>query len=175
MVTFVKGDIFSSPSQVITNPVNCVGAMGKGLAKVFAQKFPEMETDYKKKCKNGEVSLGKPYLWESDKVQVLNFPTKDHWRNSSSLEGVKKGLEYLAQNYDEMGIGSIALPALGCGLGDLEWSAVKSLIQDVLDPILDLHVFVYEPEVKGIKSAEPQGKDSKGSRLNEEGLAANSL
>ena len=44
-----------------------------------------------------------------------------------------------------------------------------------LDPILDLHVFVYEPEVKGIKSAGPQGKDSKGSRFNEEGLAANSL
>ena len=148
MVTFVKGDIFKSPVQVIANPINCVGVMGKGLAKVFAQKFPEMEKDYVKRCKNNNVALGVPYLWEDDKFQILNFPTKGHWKTPSRLEDIKSGLEYLSKNYDEMGISTLALPALGCGLGGLEWDQVKALMLDILEPISDLHVFVYEPETQ---------------------------
>jgi hypothetical protein len=44
-----------------------------------------------------------------------------------------------------MGISSIALPPLGCGLGGLKWSDVKALINQILGPIHDLDVFVYEP------------------------------
>lgn len=145
MVTFVKGDIFKSPSQVLTNVVNCVGVMGKGVALEFKSRYPQMFYDYKAKCAQGNVKPGHPYLWEDDSAQVLNFPTKRHWRDQSLIHDVDAGLRYLADSYDSMGIQSIAMPALGCGLGGLSWSDVKPLIVKHLGAIPDLDVYVYEP------------------------------
>ena len=33
------GDIFKSKAMALTNPINCVGVMGKGLALSFKQKL----------------------------------------------------------------------------------------------------------------------------------------
>ena len=144
MITYKTGDIFKSNAQVITNTVNCVGVMGKGLALTFKNQFPEMFEDYKAKCDRGEVKPGRPYLWENNKAQVLNFPTKRHWKQDSMLSDVEDGLKYLAENYAQMGISSLALPPLGCGLGGLNWTDVKNLIDKHLGAIADLDVYVYE-------------------------------
>lgn len=134
MVVYQTGDILNSKSQVITNTVNCVGVMVKGLALAFKERFPEMFFDYVKRCEKGEVKIGEPYLWENDRVQILNFPTKRHWREDSRLEDVEAGLKYLAENYAQLGISSITLPPLGCGLGGLHWPDVQNLINKTPRP-----------------------------------------
>lgn len=144
MIIYKTGDIFKSNAQVITNTVNCVGVMGKGLALAYKKKFPEMYNDYKNRCDRGEVNPGTPYLWENDSIQILNFPTKRHWKQKSFLSDIEEGLKYLSKNYDELGISSIALPPLGCGLGGLNWNDVKNLINKYLGPLDDLDVYVYE-------------------------------
>lgn len=146
MVTFVTGDIFKSSAQVLTNTVNCVGVMGKGLALQFKSRYPRMYEDYKFRCNQGEVKSGEPYLWEDDFVQILNFPTKRHWRDRSLLQDIEDGLKFLAESYVRMGIQSLALPPLGCGLGALNWSDVQPLIVKHLGAIPDLDVYVYEPQ-----------------------------
>jgi O-acetyl-ADP-ribose deacetylase (regulator of RNase III) len=152
MITYKQGDIFNSNAQVITNTVNCVGVMGKGLALTFKQRFPDMFMDYQSRCEKGKVAVDIPYLWDNGKVQILNFATKKHWKDNSHLDDIKSGLLYLAKNYDEMGISSIALPPLGCGLGGLKWTDVKALIDQILGPIHDLDVFLYEPNTAAIKN-----------------------
>ena len=171
MITYKTGDIFKSSAQVITNTVNCVGVMGKGLALTYKNKFPEMFQEYKSKCDRGEVNPGKPYLWEDEKIQILNFPTKRHWKQNSLLADVEEGLKYLANNYAQIGISSIALPPLGCGLGGLNWSDVKNLINKYLGPIEDLDVYVYEKqEAKSLSDDEKNESWSTPSR--DEGLVA---
>lgn len=147
MITYVKGDLFSSSAQVITNTVNCVGVMGKGVALEFKHRFPTMFQDYQTRCKKGMVRTGTPYLWSNEKVEILNFPTKRHWNEPSRLEDIEAGLQYLAEHYDELGIQSLAMPALGCGNGGLKWENVKPLIEKYLSPISTLDVYLYEPEV----------------------------
>lgn len=144
MITYKTGDIFQSNAQVITNTINCVGVMGKGLALAYKKKYPAMFKDYKVRCDKGEVNPGQPYLWEDEKTQILNFPTKRHWKQNSILSDVEDGPKYIAENYVDMGISSLALPPLGCGLGGLSWSDVKNLINKHLGPIKDLDVYVYE-------------------------------
>ena len=151
MVTFVNGDIFSSPAQVLTNTVNCVGVMGKGVALEFKNRCPAMFNDYKNRCDRNEVKPGTPYLWEDDSTQVLNFPTKRHWREPSLVQDIVDGLKYLAENYGSMGIQSLAMPALGCGNGGLSWSEVRPLIETYLGPIPDLDVYIYEPQSAAIQ------------------------
>ena len=157
MITYQSGNVFNSKSQVITNTVNCVGIMGKGLALAFKERHPDMFLDYVRRCEKGEVKIGEPYLWENDEVQVLNFPTKRHWREGSRLEDVEAGLKYLSENYAELGISSIALPKLGCGLGGLHWPDVKALIEKHLGSIYDLDVYVYEDQA--VSSGDDQEKN----------------
>lgn len=161
MLTYVRGNLFSSPAQVLTNAVNCVGVMGAGIALDFKNRFPVMFDDYKRRCTLGEVVPGRPYLWENDEVQILNFPTKRHWKDPSQIEDIEAGLQYLATHYTDLGIATLALPPLGCGLGGLSWSDVKPMIEKYLGPIQDLDVFVYEPT-----SSASSDKDSSSQRTN---------
>ena len=144
-VQFVRGDLFRSSAQTITNPINCRGAMGGGLALEFRRRFPEMFQDCVQRCRRGEVRTGKPYVWQNQSGQaVLNFPTKDDWRDSSRIEHIEQGLRYLVGHYQEMGITSLALPALGCGLGGLGWGAVRPVMERELSR-LGVPVEIFEP------------------------------
>lgn len=145
MIHFMSGNIFESKAQTITNPVNCVGVMGKGLALGFKTRYPAMFMDYAKRCSKNEVKLGEPYVWSNGSVQILNFPTKGHWRDRSYIKDIEVGLDFIVNNYKTMGITSLAIPALGCGLGELSWDAVKALIEEKLGNMADIEIFVFEP------------------------------
>ncbi|HKB91088.1 MAG TPA: macro domain-containing protein, partial [Opitutaceae bacterium] len=99
------GDILQSKTQTIVNTVNCVGIMGKGIALEFKNKFPDMYEDYLQRCQRGEVRPGIPYLYRSLlPPQIINFPTKDHWKSVSKISDIARGLEYLTKHYQEWGI-----------------------------------------------------------------------
>ncbi len=161
MITYLKGNLFDSAAQAITNTVNCVGVMGKGVALEFKNRLPEMYEDYQARCKNGAVQPGKPYLWENEKVQVLNFPTKRHWNESARLSDIEAGLKYLADHFDDLGLQSLAMPALGCGNGGLRWEDVRPLIDKYLGALPTFDVYVYEPSASAIEPNPSTGKKSK--------------
>ena len=141
----LTGDMFESRAQTLVNTVNCVGVMGKGIALEFKKRFPEMFEDYAKRCRKGEVKLGRPYLYRSSSGSwILNFPTKDHWRSVTRLKDIISGLEFLAQHYKEWDIKSLAVPPLGCGHGQLEWRIVGPTLYRYLER-LDIPVELYAP------------------------------
>lgn len=139
------GDLFESKCSTIVNTINCVGVMGKGIALEFKKRFPEMFMDYVLKCNRGEVKPGLPYIYQnSEGVNVLNFPTKDHWRSPSRLSYVIEGLDWFVENYEKYNIDSIAFPPLGCGNGGLSWSTVGPIMYQKLSK-LPIQVEIYAP------------------------------
>jgi uncharacterized protein YwgA/O-acetyl-ADP-ribose deacetylase (regulator of RNase III) len=139
------GDLFASDAQTLTNTVNTVGVMGKGIALQFRKRFPAMYEDYVLRCQNNEVQLGRPYLYQSLLPPwVLNFPTKEHWRSVSRLDAIEDGLDFLLMHYKEWGIESLAVPPLGCGEGGLEWRIVGPTLYRGLAR-LDIPVELYAP------------------------------
>jgi uncharacterized protein YwgA/O-acetyl-ADP-ribose deacetylase (regulator of RNase III) len=125
MVKVLIGDIFESRAHTLINTVNTVGVMGKGIALGFRQRFPEMYNDYVHRCERHEVRLGRPYLYRRiTPPNIINFPTKEHWRSVSRLSDITEGLHYLEQHIREWQIISLAVPPLGCGEGRLEWRVV---------------------------------------------------
>lgn len=128
-------DIFESGAQVLVNPVNCVGVMGAGLAKVFRQKYPDMFLQYKSACEHGRYKPGYCFIQKvSDGHFVANIATKDHWKDKSEYEWIKQGIRNLREDMERKpGQGrrqleSVAIPRIGCGLGGLEWDKVRSII-----------------------------------------------
>lgn len=142
-IGFRTGNIFESECETIVNPINCVGVMGKGLALEFRKRYPRMYEDYVARCKASMVKIGEPYLYKDIDKNILNFPTKYHWRNPSKLEYVTKGLDWFVDNYQKLEIKSIAFVPLGCGLGGLDWKVVKREMINRLQK-LSIKIIVYE-------------------------------
>lgn len=142
MITYIKGDMFQSPAQVLVNTVNTVGVMGKGVALEFKKRYPAMFHRYQTLCENGQLTVGKLYLWKGPDKWVLLFPTKKHWRNPSKIEYVEQGLNKFASTAVDLGIESIAFPKLGCGNGSLNWNDVQPLMERYLKD-LPIRVYIY--------------------------------
>lgn len=155
MIHVCVGNIFASEMQTLVNTVNCVGIMGKGLALEFKKYFPDMYEDYVARCNAKKVRLGEPYLYRTLLPPwILNFPTKDHWRSVSRLSDIVAGLEYLEKHYHEWGITSLAVPALGCSNGQLEWRVVGPTLYRYLSRF-DIPVELYAPYGTPPEEVEP--------------------
>jgi O-acetyl-ADP-ribose deacetylase (regulator of RNase III) len=141
MIEWKRGDVFTSKAEALVNPVNCRGVSGAGLAKSFAQRFPIHTSSYKEMCREGIVRPGNVYFFRP----VVYFPTKDDWRNPSTLEYINTGLESFVKSVGLWKVESCAFPPLGCGLGGLDWKTVKPIMQKYLEN-LGMKIEIYEPE-----------------------------
>jgi len=143
MVQVIKGDIFDSDTQTLVNTVNCVGVMGKGIALIFKQKYPKMFARYKELCDKKLIKVGSLWLYKAEAQWVLNFPTKDHWRNPSEIEYLKLGLKRFVETYEEKGITSISFPLLGASNGGLDPDVSLRLMKEYLKDV-KIPVFIYD-------------------------------
>ncbi len=143
-MTALIGDLFDSKAQTIVNTVNCVGIMGKGVALEFKRRYPVMFQDYEQRCVRKEVRVGVPYLFHSIDRQIVNFPTKNHWRSPSRLSDIEAGLDRFVEQYIAWGITSAAFPPLGCGNGGLLWSDVGQVMYQKMHR-LPIPIEVYAP------------------------------
>lgn len=147
-------DILKTDCTSLVNPVNCVGAMGAGLAKSVSQSFPGACRRYLEACKGrllepgmlvvDEIALDDLAAHETNAAWVIHVATKYHWRDKSKMEWIDKGIENLIKEV-KWGALSVAIPPLGCGLGGLDWDEVKPRLLKALRPITWAEFVIYNP------------------------------
>ena len=118
MIVESTGNLLDASVDALVNPVNTFGVMGT----MFVT----------------ETSLLAPRF-------IVNFPTKKHWGPSSQIEYIRDGLVDLIVQVRLRHINSIAIPALGCGLGGLAWSDVRPLIETAFEQVPDVRVLLFAP------------------------------
>jgi O-acetyl-ADP-ribose deacetylase (regulator of RNase III) len=142
-------DILTCNVEAVVNPVSCVGVMGRGLAAQIKQAYPANFEAYRKACGDGDIHLGRMFVYRRRTNHypkyIINFPTKFSWKARDYILDIHNGLIDLARFIQDKGITSIAIPALGCGLGGLDWGQVKFLIEQTLSGIEGLTVHVFPP------------------------------
>ena len=162
-ISLFDGDMFFSDMQTLTISVNLQGIMGKGLASRAKYQFPDVYVEYQDACRARKITARRPYLYKretsldyelSDASLPLSTPngvkwfllfaTKRNWRHDSRLDDIEGGLAWVKKNYKREKIESLALPALGCGLGNLTWTEVGPLMCKYLHGI-DIPVAIYLP------------------------------
>lgn len=129
LICETDSDIFNTTCKAVVNPVNCNGVSGKGLALDFRQRYPENYEVYRIACKSNYLKIGVvlPYVTETGLV-IYNFPTKNNWWQPAEFSYIQEGLDDLIFLLSYMNISSVAIPAIGCGLGSLSWDMVKQEI-----------------------------------------------
>jgi O-acetyl-ADP-ribose deacetylase (regulator of RNase III) len=120
-----------------------MGVMGKGLALEFKKRYPVMFEEYEIICKNGQFKIGDLWLYKASDKWVLNFPTKQHWREKSTTEIIETGLQKFVTIYDQENIASIAFPKLGSGLGGLDWDKQVRPIMEQYLQALSIQISIY--------------------------------
>lgn len=157
-ITFTRGNLLDSDAEAIVNTVNCVGVMGRGIALQMRNAFPANFRAYEAACKRGDIRPGRVFTTATDELgnprYVINFPTKRHWRGKSRLDDIESGLIALVDEVRRLGIHSVALPPLGCGLGGLDWKDVRPRIEEALATLSDVRATVFEPS--GTDEAPPR-------------------
>ncbi len=149
MIKYVEGNLLEAPTEALVNTVNEVGVMGKGIALMFSEAFPDNTAAYIRACQAKQVHVGRMFVTENQELVqprwIINFPTKKHWRGDSQIEWIHDGLRDLVRVIREKKIRSIALPPLGCGNGGLDWDDVRQEIENALTELHDVEILVYTP------------------------------
>lgn len=167
-ISLIDGDMFFSHLQTLTISVNLQGVMGKGLASRAKYQFPDVYVAYQDVCRARRITATKPYLYKressleeelADGISLdapnavkwfLLFATKRHWKDNSRIDDIEGGLAWVRDNFQKEGIQSLAMPALGCGLGGLDWKVVGPLMCKFLHNI-DISVAIYLPRERQIE------------------------
>lgn len=149
MIISANGNLIEAEAEALVNTVNCEGFMGKGIALQFKKAFPENFKTYEHACRHGDVRPGKVFIYSTGSLMnpkyIINFPTKRNWRENSRLEYIESGLKSLIEEMRRLGISSVAVPPLGCGLGGLKWVDVRPMIESAFKELPDVRVMLFEP------------------------------
>jgi O-acetyl-ADP-ribose deacetylase (regulator of RNase III) len=145
VITALVGDIFTSAAPVLVDPVNCVGIAGAGLALQFRRRFPAAHRAYVGACEAGALAPGRPFVVEEGARTIVFLATKRHWRDLSQMKDVMAGIAALRVLIEERGWMHVAVPALGCGLGGLEWLDVQRAVHAMLEDVAGV-VELYAPK-----------------------------
>lgn len=145
----VNGNIFNTTAMAVVNTVNCVGAMGKGIALDFKLRYPEMFKDYQRICFHHILKPGQILPYSKSTPIILNFAIKDDWKDSSRIEWIEETLQKFVANYRNMGITSIAFPWMGAMNGGIPVEIIKQLMRKYLSSLpddIDVEVYDFDPK-----------------------------
>lgn len=148
-IKIIEGDLFESKAEVFVNAVNCDGIMGKGIALQFKQRYPRMFEWYWEVCRGGDLFPGQMIPWPTAEKQpsyIFNIATKNHWRNQSRWQWIDEGICDSLEVMYKMDLRTIAMPALGCGEGGLDWDVIHKAILDsfsykVMNSGIEIHLY----------------------------------
>ena len=144
----IKGNIFNTKAMAVVNTVNCVGAMGKGIALDFKLRFPEMFKEYQKVCFQHILKPGQILPYKKSTPIILNFAVKDDWKGPSKVEWIEETLQKFVNNYNRLGITSIAFPWMGAMNGGIPLETIKYLTRKYLSDLdgIDIEVYDFDPD-----------------------------
>ncbi|PSQ99060.1 MAG: hypothetical protein BRD51_02455 [Bacteroidetes bacterium SW_11_64_17] len=160
MIEITRGDLFAADVAALVNPVNGVGIMKRGLSRQFKTRFPENHEQYRAACAPDPLTPGTVLVHDrgglfgdADRPRyILNVVTKQHWSDLSGRDHIETGVAEVAETVQARAIDSLAVPALGCGGGGLDWTDVRPILKSGLAPLADAdtRVLLFAP-----RSSEP--------------------
>jgi O-acetyl-ADP-ribose deacetylase (regulator of RNase III) len=154
--TFVKGDIFADPGDgsgkhAFAFAASTDGTLDAGIGVAFAKRHPELAVALEARAAGGEISMGEVVVWEKDgtTVFVLALLRK---AKPAKVSHVTQALQSAVAKAQSVGITRLAVPRIGGGKTDLDWTRVKRVLGEVGEKA-GLDLVVYEQFIRGAGAA----------------------
>lgn len=160
MIRYVSGDILLSKAQAIAHGVAPNDDFGQGLAHALRENLPAMYKDFRHFCHTQHPKSGGLWTWGgTGGSRVVALFTQEGAHDHGAKPGkataahVNHALKALAKEVRQEHWTSVALPRLATGVGGLDWSEVKPLLEHHLAD-LGIPVIVYETYRPGVAADE---------------------
>lgn len=172
MIKIVDGNIFDSKANFIVHQTNCEGVMGSGVARQVAERYPNVEKEYRKYLrycsKNGIEPLGTAQyvpteVWALTMIDtiknnnVIDFDTNYQYivnlfGQSTYGEGLQTDLKAMKKAFIDIrekaqNIGAtVAMPfKIGSVRGGANWNDVYKIIKDIFEKSdVDVEIWRYD-------------------------------
>ncbi|MCD8318241.1 MAG: macro domain-containing protein [Paraprevotella sp.] len=123
--------------------------MGAGIALQFLERYPDMCRQYVELCRKGLFRPGYVFDYVSEKGHVYNLATQQTWAPEAKLPYIRRAMQTMMKKAAREGVSAIALPAIGAGLGGLDWNDVKAVMEEVASKYPSVDLFVVEKYGRG--------------------------
>lgn len=163
MIHDVEGDILETKAAAIAHGVAANDPMNQGLAAALHERYPAMHKDFHHWCRQQHPKPGSAWVWSgAGGVRVINLITQDGGYEHGSkpqpatVSAVNHALRALRKLIAKERIASVALPRLGTGVGGLDWSTVR--------PMIETHLGDAEAEIYLYGAGAPPSKNQRQQR-----------
>lgn len=155
MLYEVEGDLVQDEQfNIICHQANCLGAMGAGIAKQIALKYPSVQVRNKDKCSKenplGSILVVKvgPQRFCVNLYGQYNYGRK--YLTYTNYDALQKAMDELAERLNKSNIPDdwkIAFPyRMACGLANGSWKTVYGMISDFADKVYQDVYIVHRKE-----------------------------
>lgn len=137
-----KGNLFDLPSEYAL--VHCIShdcALGAGIAAEFERRF-KIKGLLKEFIYVKKIQYYPHVIWTNTTGPlILNMITKEKYWHKPTRESFELALEDLVDLCEQLNVHKLGMPRIGCGLDRLQWSWVKSKIEEKFaDTDIDIQV-----------------------------------
>ena len=144
-IEYRKGDLFSTDITAIVHGCNAQGVMGSGVAKIIREKYPTAYERYVSEYNlTNHLKLGHVIPVPcGDRVNdpdnfkiIINAITQDFFGRDGkryvSYDAIADSMNIINRFFEVYGISEIAMPQIGAGLGNGDWSVIAAIIESEL-------------------------------------------
>lgn len=160
MIQYVSGDILLTDAEALVHGVAPHDDFKQGLALSLRENWPSLYKDFRHFCKTRSPKEGSLWSWKGPEgPAIVNLmtqkapPSSNSHPGKASLSNLNHCLRDLHKEIKDKGFKSIAITKVATGVGGLDWSDVKELLESSLKD-LDIPVYIYEGYEKGTKAKE---------------------
>ena len=144
MITYIKGDLFSTNADIIAHGCNCLGGYGSGVAYTMARNYPKAKSLYLEKYDEEGWNLGDVQMvLQRDGKYIANCATQDSFLPRgichADYEAIRLCMEKVKRFAKNKGL-SIAIPKIGAGLAGGDWTIIEGILKGVFN---DYDITVY--------------------------------
>ena len=161
MIHEVSGDILLTKAQAIAHGVAPNDHFDSGLALALRDMWPAMAKDFRHYAHQTHPKPGELWEWGGvGGVRIYNLLTQEgeHHQGAkpgrATISNVGHCFKRLRHEVEKAGIASLAIPKVATGVGGLDWSEVRPVVDQHLGD-LSIPVYIYTTYHKGQQASEP--------------------
>jgi hypothetical protein len=125
--TEIKGNLFDRELEPSEYYVHCISrdyACGAGIAKEFKKRY-NLTPDV--------LTAGRVYGNLSIVSNVFNLITKNKYWQKPTYASLSGAVDNMRKCCEAMGIKTLVMPKIGCGLDRLSWKNVKKMLKEIFE------------------------------------------